>query len=203
MEKLSFASQNREALTFMDERVTMKSRESIFPAKRLFQRFTSEVTLFLLNFHRRRWERYEQLAIAMKQSGTGNSKVPKNRPPTRINISKSIVERVLLKLNEFEVQKGFLSPDVSLISLAMELNTNSSYLSKIINHTKQKSFKKYLNDLRVMHAHEELQTNSNIRKYTMEAIAHDFGFKSAENFSKKFSEIYGVYPLKFLRELGR
>ena len=202
MDKLSFASQHRETLTLIDERVTMKNREFIFPAKRLFQRFTSEVTLFLLNFHRRRLQRYEQLAYSLNGFGSGNSEVPKNRPPNGINISESIVEAVLSKLNAFEECKGFLDTDVSLISLAMELNTNSSYLSKIINHTKQKSFKKYLNDLRVAYAHTELQNNRDIRKYTMEAIARDFGFKSAENFSKKFSEVYGIYPSKFLKEMG-
>ncbi len=202
MDKLSFASRNREALSLLDVRLTMKSRETIFPAKRLFQRFTSEVTLFLLNFHRRRLERYEQLAYGLSGSGTGHSEAPKNRPPNGINISEGIVEAVLSKLHAFEDRKGFLDADVSLISLAMELNTNSSYLSKIINHTKQKPFKKYLNDLRVAYAYDELQSNSNIRKYTMEAIARDFGFKSAENFSKKFSEVYGIYPSKFLREMG-
>ena len=110
---------------------------------------------------------------------------------------------MLLRLNAFEQQKGYLSTTVSLSSLSKILETNSSYLSKIINHSKGKKFKNYLNDLRVAHAHIELKNNPQQRKYTIEAIAFDFGFKSAENFSKKFKAVYGMYPSRYLRELEK
>jgi AraC-like DNA-binding protein len=202
MDKLSLASQNSDTLVFLEDDLSAGNRESIFPTRGLFKRFTSEITLLLLNFNRRRWERYERLVDGMRQNNSKNSTKKKASGQQQLNISKSIVESVSAGLNAFEQRKGFLNMEVSLISLAMELNTNSSYLSKIINHTKQKPFKKYLNDLRVAYAHKELQVNTNMRKYTLEAIAHDFGFKSAENFSKKFSEVYGVYPSIFLRALG-
>ncbi|MEM7185012.1 MAG: helix-turn-helix domain-containing protein [Bacteroidota bacterium] len=202
MDKLSFVPQNRETLTYVGKSIEPGTKETILSWRGLFRKFAKEITVVLLNFHKRRWQRNAALSETSHAGGSGKSGFSKPEAPKPINISKSIIEAVLLGLHGFEQRHGYLDPEVSLISLSVELGTNSSYLSKIINHSKQKSFKNYLNDLRVAYAYEELQRDTSIRKYTLEAIARDFGFRSAENFSKKFDNAYGIYPSQFLRSLG-
>jgi len=202
MDKLSLTSTNKLALTFLDKQEITLSKETHFSFRKFFLSFVSECSMLLINFHQRRQKKYVSLLGSLNrkiENGSSSGGGSKVKP---IGISKEIVEAVLLKLNAFEQNKGFLSTKVSLSSLSKSLETNSSYLSKIINHTQGKTFKNYLNDLRVQYAHETLKIDPQQRKYTIEAIAFDFGFKSAENFSKKFKAAYGLYPSKFMRGLA-
>lgn len=118
-----------------------------------------------------------------------------------IHVSEAIIESVLARLTTFEKERKYLRQEVNLNDLAKSLGTNHAYLSRIINHVKGKSFKKYLNDLRLEYAYIDLQTDLTKRRYTIEAIAFENGFKSAESFSRKFKQHYGEYPSQFLRKL--
>jgi AraC-like DNA-binding protein len=116
-------------------------------------------------------------------------------------ISEETIEEILGYLHKFEQRKGYLSQKVSLSDTAKSFGTNSTYLSKVVNIEKQKNFSKYINDLRIMYAFEELKTNSTFRKYTIKAIAQECGFKSAESFSKAFYKKYGIYPSFYIKQL--
>ena len=201
MDKLSFTSTNKLAFTFLEEQEITLGKESQFLFRNFFLTLFSEFSMMLIKFHQRRQKKYESLLGSLNRQIENGSSSGRNSKIKSIGISKEIVEAVLLKLNAFELNKGFLSTKVSLTSLSKSLETNSSYLSKIINHTQGKTFKNYLNDLRVQYAHETIKTDPQQRKYTIAAIAFDFGFKSAENFSKKFKATYGMYPSKFMRSL--
>jgi AraC-like DNA-binding protein len=202
MDELSITSANKSTLSFIGKKDLLVSKESMFSPRKVFFTVVSEMSLFLINFHQKRQQKYRDLWENLNGK-IGNGTPSRNSSRSKVlPISKEIVEAVLLKLNAFEQQRGYLSTKVSLSSLSKSLETNSSYLSKIINHTKGKTFKNYLNELRVAYAYTELKNDPQKRKYTIEAIAFDFGFKSAENFSKKFKSAYGMYPSKYLRELG-
>ena len=203
MDKLSITSSNKSSFSIIHERDLLATKESIFLPRKAFFFVISEMSVLLINFHQKRQQKYRDLLDSLNRK-IGNGATPKDNSSSKeLPISKEIIEGVLLRLHAFEQQKGFLSTTVSLSSLSKILETNSSYLSKIINHSKGKTFKNYLNDLRVAHAHTELINNPQKRKYTIEAIAFDFGFKSAENFSKKFKSAYGMYPSRYLKELGK
>ncbi|WP_299885222.1 helix-turn-helix transcriptional regulator [uncultured Lacinutrix sp.] len=120
-----------------------------------------------------------------------------------ISISKDIVDDVLEKLEQFEKNKNFLEKGLTLNSISKELNTNSSYLSKIINHYKEQSFSNYLNNLRINYAINELKHNIKFRNYTINAIALEVGFKTAESFSKSFYKEKGIYPSYFIKQLNK
>ena len=118
-----------------------------------------------------------------------------------IGISEEIINEVMKRLDSFEVGQGYLSREVSLNDMAKDLDTNSTYLSKIINIRKGKNFSQYINDLRIDYAVEALRTNKTFRKYTIKAIANECGFKSAESFSKCFYKKHGIYPSYYLKQL--
>ncbi len=118
-----------------------------------------------------------------------------------LDISEDIVTDILKELEIFEREKQFLSSKIKLTGLAKACNTNSTYLSKVINFRKDKNFSTYINELRVQYSFNELKTNSVFRKYTIKAIAGECGFKSAESFSKAFYKKYGIYPSYYIKQL--
>lgn len=202
MDKPSIPSVNKSSLSFLDNDTFILSKESSYFSKSLFFTLVSEVTILLINYHQSRHKKYQTILESLNKKTGNNSISIANSQPRIIPVSKEILEVVLLKLNAFEQQKGYLSTSINLNSLSKILDTNSSYLSKIINHTKGKTFKNYLNDLRIENALEELKNNPQNKKFTIEAIAFDLGFKSAESFSKKFKSAYGMYPSKFMKNLA-
>ncbi|MCH9661214.1 MAG: helix-turn-helix transcriptional regulator [Bacteroidetes bacterium] len=201
MEKLSIPSAESTTFTYVDGHETSIS-EVTFAPKKLYFTIISEMSLFLYNYHQKRQERYKQVIDRFQKKTNQNSSESEQTKTKYIGISKEILEAVLLKLHAFETQKSYLDQDLSLSNLAKQLGTNSSYLSKIINQSKGKSFKNYLNDLRIVHAHAQLKDNPQKRKFTIEAIAFDNGFRSAESFSKKFKERYEMYPSVYLKSLS-
>ena len=120
-----------------------------------------------------------------------------------LNISDDIIASILDGLQSFEKTKQFLSLKVTLNSLAKDLNTNSNYLSKVVNHHKKTSFANYINSLRIDYFINLVKKDSTLRKYTIKAIATEVGFSNAESFSKAFVKHKGIRPSYFLKELEK
>ncbi|WP_299891514.1 helix-turn-helix domain-containing protein [uncultured Lacinutrix sp.] len=118
-------------------------------------------------------------------------------------VSQDVIEAILKQLEVFENENNYLDNSITLGNLAKALNTNSSYLSKIINHYKQKNFNAYLTDLRIDYCIATLKTNKTIRSYTIKAIAEQVGFKNSESFSKAFYKKTGIYPSFFIKQIDK
>ncbi|MFT5890956.1 MAG: AraC-like DNA-binding protein [Dokdonia sp.] len=119
------------------------------------------------------------------------------------DVPEDIVKEILNKLSVFEEKHNYVDSKITLHSLASKMNTNSNYLSKVINNSKQKSFTSYIKQLRVNYAFNRLKTEDKLRKFTIKAIAEECGFKSAESFSKTFYKIYEIYPSFFIKQLNK
>jgi len=119
------------------------------------------------------------------------------------NIPKEVEERILKSLIHFEKKKIYLKQGITLQSLAKELNTNTVYLSKIINQNKEKKFSDYLNDLRIDQCVIELQKKPQLLKYTIEAISVEFGFNNEDTFSIAFQKRMKLKPSFFISELKK
>ncbi|WP_028889746.1 helix-turn-helix domain-containing protein [Tenacibaculum ovolyticum] len=127
----------------------------------------------------------------------------KNTVTNKHNIPNNIVTSILKELDIFEKEEGFLNSDNSLQALANKVNTNTNYLSKVINHHKNTTFSNYINNLRINYTVERLKTDSLLRKYTIKAIANEVGFKNAESFSKAFYKFTEIKPSYFIKELEK
>lgn len=120
---------------------------------------------------------------------------------TEVGIPKDTVSNILKELEGFEQNKLFLQKDLTLAKLANSIQTNSSYLSKVVNTTKDKNFTSYINDLRIEYIVEALRINRKYRRYTIKALAEEIGFNNAESFSKAFYSKTGIYPSYFINKL--
>lgn len=118
-------------------------------------------------------------------------------------INPEVVTAVLKQLARFEEKSRFTQKDITLSGLAASLGTNSSYLSKIINHHKGTSFTGYLNDLRINYITELLKNEPRFRNFTMKALAEEGGFSTPQHFSKAFFAKNRIYPSFFISELDK
>ncbi|MBW1297805.1 AraC family transcriptional regulator [Aquimarina litoralis] len=119
----------------------------------------------------------------------------------QLNISPEIINRVLEGIENFEIQNKYISNHYNLNFLAKELNTNSTYLSKIINVSKGKNFSSYINDLRINYVINKLKEDKKFRLYSIKSISEEIGFKNSESFSKAFYKKTGLYPSYFIKKL--
>ena len=120
-----------------------------------------------------------------------------------LNISESLIQDILKRLEVFEKQKKYLQTNVSLQSLSKDLQTNPNYLSRVINFNRDKNFSQYLNDLRMGYALENLQENSTFLKYSIKAIALECGYRNATSFSRAFYKQTGLYPSFYIKQLNK
>jgi len=117
------------------------------------------------------------------------------------SVPKEIRDDILMKLEAFEKSDHYLSKELDMAQLAQEMDTNTSYLSTVINHYKEMSFPNYLKDLKITTAIDRLSSEPELLKYNYQGLADTFGFKTGESFSRAFYSKTGVYPSKVLKEL--
>ncbi|CAM3448815.1 helix-turn-helix domain-containing protein [Flavobacterium chungbukense] len=120
-----------------------------------------------------------------------------------IGINQEIVDQILQKLNHFEQTKGYLISNITVQSLSETFETNSKYISKVVNVFKEKTFIQYINDLRIEHALHALKEDHRLQKYTVQALALEFGFNNAESFSTAFYKKSGIKPVYFIKQLEK
>jgi len=119
----------------------------------------------------------------------------------QIGIANELINQILEKLNRFEKSKGYLESNITVQMLSTTFETNSKYVSKVVNVFKEKSFTQYINDLRIEYAITQLREKHRLRKYTIQALALEFGFNNAESFSTAFHKKTGIKPTYFIKEL--
>lgn len=108
---------------------------------------------------------------------------------------------ILEKLKDFEVKNRFLKPDLSLAVLAKEFNSNTTYLSEIINTHKGKNFKTYVNELRIDYIVRKLRDSPEYRSYKISYLAEESGFTSRTSFASIFKSVTQMTPSSFIESL--
>ncbi|NVK53383.1 MAG: AraC family transcriptional regulator, partial [Flavobacteriaceae bacterium] len=165
--------------------------------------FSITILVFLIVQYRKR-KQYKKRFQALlekqpiRKSSTNSISVKKENL-----IPKETIETIKEQLLEFETKHQFISTQVSLSTLARLFNTNTKYLSQIINQEKGQSFNNYINQLRINYTIEKLKTDRQFRKYSVKAIAHEVGFNTTESFSKAFFKFTGIKPSYFIKELNK
>ncbi|MGI9652897.1 helix-turn-helix domain-containing protein [Chryseobacterium sp. RLHN22] len=110
-------------------------------------------------------------------------------------------QKLLAKLEKFENSVLFTKNTVSLPYLAAYCDTNTKYLSYIINNFKHKDFNNYINELRINYIIEKIKTESKYQKYKISSLAEEAGFSSQSKFTVAFKKITNMSPSHFLQTL--
>ncbi|MDH7447433.1 AraC family transcriptional regulator [Aquimarina sp. 2201CG14-23] len=120
---------------------------------------------------------------------------------SELDISDELYEQILLGLKKIESQEYYLKTECNLYNVAKKINTNTSYLSKVINSHFSKNFNTYINDLRINYTILRLKKDSKFRSYSIKSIAEEVGYKSADSFSKYFKIHTGLLPSFYIKKL--
>ena len=109
--------------------------------------------------------------------------------------------RILDELENLINEKFYLSQDATLYNVSKTLGTNTTYLSKIINSYKGKSYSDFLNELRINEAIRRIIKGDILKKYSLEGFSYDLGFKSKSSFNNAFKKYTGVTPSAFIASM--
>lgn len=92
----------------------------------------------------------------------------------------------------------FLNPELTLNSLAENLNIHPNLLSRIINEGAHKNFSDFINEYRVACVIENIK-NPLYKDITLLGIAHESGFNSKTSFYRTFKKFTDKTPSEYLK----
>ncbi len=119
-------------------------------------------------------------------------------PNKKIKLTLENAESIELMIRKlFDIEKVFLEKDLNLDKLADYINTNRVYVSHVFNNNIKLSFTEMLNKYRINEAKKLLLLN--VKKYTIEAVALESGFKNKATFNRNFKQLTGVTPSFFIK----
>ncbi len=118
-----------------------------------------------------------------------------------IDIPEETQQLILDGLAKLEAKEYFLSQECNSHNMAKKIGTNTSYLSKVINAHYGKNFNTYINDLRINYAIVRLKNDVFFRAYSIQSIAEEIGYKSADSFTKYFKKDTGLNPSFYIKNI--
>ncbi len=160
------------------------------------------LTFFLYLTNRKRRKNLQHYEVILHQyEMAANSTQNIDLPLTvgrKSEYSLEIIEKILLQLEKFEDTEGYTSKHITLGTLAVQLDTNKSYLSYVINEHKNLSWSNYLKKLRITYITNLMLTEPRYLNYNIGVLAEKCGFRSRQQFAKHFFEIHRLRPVEFI-----
>ena len=121
--------------------------------------------------------------------------LPEETPPTETetpivtdNTAFAILEK---RINQWVADKGFTQQGITINILSKQLITNRSYLSEYINTREKKTFREWINKLRIEEAQKLMLQYPQM---TISEIAIQTGFSDTSNFRRLFSHFTKFKP---------
>lgn len=102
-------------------------------------------------------------------------------------------------LAHLEETKPYLNPDLSLRSLASELDIHPNHLSWLLNNSIGKNFNEFINHYRI-ETFKSIAGNPDNEHLTIEGLAYESGFNSKTVFNTYFKKETGLTPKQFLTQ---
>ena len=175
---------------------------SIRKRERLYKTIVARNSEFLLR-DRQQAEEIESLRLKLEQQD--NDKTPETEPlnvdkPIRSddNTNRELMERFT---SYMENKKGYTSPQITIASVAKELGTNRTYLSKAINAATGRTFLQIINEYRMRHAVEIISDKTS--DIPLKQLAADLGYNSMSTFYTSFNNYTGMTPAKYREQVRR
>ncbi len=120
----------------------------------------------------------------------------KAAPPMSDDNERKLLNRINTLMEDINV---ISNPDMNLQTLAELVESNTTYVSHVINANYNKNFKTLLNERRIREACHKLADRDSYANYTMQAIYQDVGYKNAASFIRAFKKFYGMTPSEYQR----
>jgi AraC-like DNA-binding protein len=145
-----------------------------------------------------------RLEISAEEMVQSVDMVPDNMDIMNGNLSMADLPRNERKLsliekidNAMEIERLYLKPDLSLVSLCERVGTNRTYASKAIKEAKGCNFSDYVNRYRLEYALEMMKTTAK-DKIIIQNLATQCGFGSIQTFYRYFKIFYNETPTQWI-----
>lgn len=92
-----------------------------------------------------------------------------------------------------------LSSDFTVERLAQMVGSKYKYVSQVINETYGCNFSTFINEYRIKEACRRIGDREHYGNLTIEAIAHEVGFKSRTTFIASFKKVTGLTPSEYIK----
>lgn len=136
-----------------------------------------------------------------KQEVKEETSVVKEVKIEELHIAKGTEERLINLIKSFEKNKEYLHTDVSQTLLANQFNTNTKYITYVLRKLYDRDFNTYINELKVNHIIQLLETDKKYRQYKISYLAEVAGYSSHSKFAAVFKKIKGCSPSEFIAAL--
>ena len=100
-----------------------------------------------------------------------------------------------------EKEKLFLDSNLTLKALADKLNTNTKYLSQVVNHYSGTNFQQLINSYRIQEVKRKIRDGESAH-LTLYGLSIQCGFKNKSTFYKVFKEVTNQTPKEYLQEVS-
>jgi len=150
------------------------------------------------------FQRDAQITVELESSVIQNTNIAievENQQSKQTN-SINDEKREILKnqmIDYIENEKVFLQKDLTIYDVAKALNTNSNYISNILNNMLDCNFVTFINSYRIEEAKKILISNE-YSNYTIEAVSEIVGFNSKSAFNNAFKNKVGITPSDYIKQ---
>lgn len=100
----------------------------------------------------------------------------------------------------FEQEKPYLDPDLKLKAIADYLNTNTRYLSQVVNHQTNQNILYFINTYRIKEVKSKI-IDAEYSNLTTFGVSQLCGFKNKSTFYKVFRAFTNLTPKDYIRSL--
>jgi len=184
------------------------SKKNIIVISTIFGLLLAGAIIFLLYRRKKERQAFEKLINKLESDKNFQEeiipesieKIQKDLPS---QIPNAVEKDLLEKLQKFEESEKFTNPKLTISSLALQMKTNTSYLSEVINKYKGKNFNTYINELRIAYICQKIYNQKAYQSYKISYLAEECGFASHSAFATVFRNITGISPSVFLREASK
>ena len=156
--------------------------------------------LFKKNVDLIKYKEYAEKLELEKNKEDANSKESETERYKSSNLTDESKEMLLTRIRRVMHTPGeFCQEDFTIDKLAMLVNSNTKYVSQVINEMLGKNFNTLLNEQRINEVCKRLVDTANNGNKTNDAIAEEVGFKSRSHFIRTFKKITGLTPTQYQR----
>lgn len=148
------------------------------------------------------YRKTEQLAreLRAKERTPLEEKISAVSKKESLGIDTARKKELIVSIEQLIDNTFYLDKDMTLSKMAKMMETNTSYLSKFVNENYQKSFANFINDLRISHTLQKLESKAEYKDLTIEHIADKAGFASSSAFYSAFKKFTGLTPSYYIKQ---
>ena len=170
---------------------------TIFQNKKLSE---NNKDLFKKNVALIKYQEYAERLELEKTKEDNNSKIAESERYKSSCLSDEGKEMLLARIRRvMRTPSEFCQDDFTIDKLAMLVNSNTKYVSQVINEKLGKNFNTLLNEQRINEVCKRLVDTANNGNKTNDAIAEEVGFKSRSHFIRTFKKVTGLTPTQYQR----